>query len=147
MSEEDEEEDECCICMESKSDKPQAVTNCNHSFCLKCFLKHTKKHNFCPYCREKIFNDEDYEELYPTREETNRISLFNNESLFQHSTNEQNNIANNIANNITNDTIDDLLNMLTNINYNPNNNTNNYNENNINLFGWHLNEINQINET
>ena len=29
---------ECCICFESKKNKSQVITNCNHNFCLFCLL-------------------------------------------------------------------------------------------------------------
>ena len=141
MSEEEKTTNECCICFEDKTNKAQTVTKCNHNFCLKCFLKHIQKHNFCPYCRDKIFNDEEYEELYPKNEEIYpRNEEINNDWIYFQNINlddiqPTNQYINSYVNSIMNNIND----------YTINNTTNERNNNNINLFGWHLNEINQLN--
>ena len=135
MSEEEKTTNECCICFEDKTNKAQTITKCNHNFCLKCFLKHIQKHNFCPYCRDKIFNDEEYEELYPRNEEINNDWRYFPNINFDNinpSIQPPNQYVDNYINTIINNTID--------------NNTIDNNTNEINLFGWRLNEINNLSE-
>ena len=135
MSEEEKTTNECCICFEDKTNKAQTITKCNHNFCLKCFLKHIQKHNFCPYCRDKIFNDEEYEELYPRNEEINNDWRYFPNINFDDihpSIQPPNQYVDNYINTIINNTID--------------NNTIDNNTNEINLFGWRLNEINNLSE-
>ena len=61
----EQEDDECCICFESKKLKPQVNTSCKHNFCLICFLKHLRKQNNCPCCRNPIMSDMEYKQLFP----------------------------------------------------------------------------------
>ena len=49
-----ENNNECSICMEVIGDKNKAITECGHTFCLKCLLKSAEKKNSCPLCREKL---------------------------------------------------------------------------------------------
>jgi hypothetical protein len=41
----------CPICMDKKS---QVITNCKHSFCVKCIKKICESENKCPFCRSII---------------------------------------------------------------------------------------------
>jgi hypothetical protein len=41
----------CPICMDKNS---QVITNCKHSFCVKCIKKICESENKCPYCRAII---------------------------------------------------------------------------------------------
>jgi hypothetical protein len=52
-----ENNNECPICMEVIGDKNKAITECGHTFCLKCLLKSAGKKNNCPLCREKLIED------------------------------------------------------------------------------------------
>ena len=126
----EEESNECCICFEDKTNKAQVLTKCKHNFCLKCFLKHVQKHNFCPYCRDRILSDEEHKELYPRQHESNHNwSNFPNINFddIHPSIQPPNQYVDNYINTIINNTIDN-------------------NTNEINLFGWRLNEINNLNE-
>lgn len=48
---------DCPICMEYIGEKNKAITECGHTFCLKCLLKSAGKKNSCPLCREKLIED------------------------------------------------------------------------------------------
>ena len=53
-------EKECCICMETlQPDKNIAITQCGHTFCLKCLLIHCKEKNSCPLCRMTLISKSD----------------------------------------------------------------------------------------
>ena len=43
--------EECPICIDKNS---QVITNCNHTFCIKCIKKVCETENKCPTCRTKI---------------------------------------------------------------------------------------------
>ena len=64
---------ECCICFESKKNKSQVITNCNHNFCLFCLLQHLKKSNDCPCCRKNILDEEKYNDLYKNTNVNNSV--------------------------------------------------------------------------
>ena len=105
---------ECCICFESKKNKSQVITNCNHNFCLFCLLQHLNKSNDCPCCRKNILDEEKYNDLYKNTNVNNsvrnnlRTLLWNvnnfspqNNNMLSHE-NIENNIENNIQFNIEN---------------------------------------------
>jgi hypothetical protein len=50
-----QDEDTCCICMESKSN---LALNCTHSFCENCIKEWQISSNTCPICRS-ITEDDD----------------------------------------------------------------------------------------
>ena len=69
----DKNEEYCPICMETlKENKNICITECSHKFCSKCILKHSKKNNNCPLCRNTLvigfdnpeFTEEDMDESY-----------------------------------------------------------------------------------
>jgi len=42
----------CCICMESVDTKKNCITTeCEHSFCASCLIRHLEENNTCPLCR------------------------------------------------------------------------------------------------
>ena len=49
-----EEEDNCSICYESKKTKGYVVLGCKHSFCLSCLIKQAHIKQNCPMCRGKF---------------------------------------------------------------------------------------------
>jgi hypothetical protein len=53
---EDEEPDECSICLEFLTNgEPRITTNCNHNFHPDCIIKHCKYVTcFCPMCRTQL---------------------------------------------------------------------------------------------
>ena len=59
---------ECCICMEAIGKTNNCVTECGHSFCLKCLATSLRINVACPMCRHEIIEsesdeeEEDYEE-------------------------------------------------------------------------------------
>ena len=67
----------CAICLESILETNSCITKCGHKFCLSCILVSSKYKNACPSCREKIFEDEEYED---NNEETeNQDNNINNQ--------------------------------------------------------------------
>lgn len=51
-----EEEEECCICMESK---PELILPCTHRFCEGCIKEWNVTSKTCPICRERVNSVED----------------------------------------------------------------------------------------
>ena len=53
-----EEQQNCCICMETRENEEICMINCGHSFCGEC-IKNTfdknRDHLGCPLCRETVF--------------------------------------------------------------------------------------------
>ena len=44
--------DSCCICMEDVDSKKNCVTTeCGHTFCASCLIRHLEENNTCPLCR------------------------------------------------------------------------------------------------
>ena len=69
----DKNEEICPICMETLNcDSNICITSCNHKFCSQCMIKHSKKNNNCPLCRNTLvigyvkpdFTEEDIDETY-----------------------------------------------------------------------------------
>tara|TARA_X000000950_G_C13409664_1_gene455526 strand:- start:27 stop:506 length:480 start_codon:yes stop_codon:yes gene_type:complete len=48
------QEDECPICYNVLGTNNVAISRCNHTFCLSCYVKHTRNSNACPMCRELL---------------------------------------------------------------------------------------------
>ena len=47
--------DECPVCYENYSlSSNYCITECKHSFCLKCILTYSKINNSCPICRAQL---------------------------------------------------------------------------------------------
>jgi len=53
---------ECCICYEIIGEKNNCVTECGHSFCLKCLVTALTHNNGCPYCRTTVIEIPNQEE-------------------------------------------------------------------------------------
>jgi len=51
--------EQCCICAEPFQDDPDqdclVLNTCQHVFHCKCVLNWLYQHNFCPLCRQKLF--------------------------------------------------------------------------------------------
>ena len=47
--------DKCPICFIDIGEKNYVITDCNHKFCLTCFLKCMEKKSKCPICRNEIY--------------------------------------------------------------------------------------------
>ena len=53
----------CPICSDEITLENSVNTECNHTFCKKCFWKWTKENNTCPLCRHSILaNSEELKE-------------------------------------------------------------------------------------
>ena len=53
----------CPICSDELTLENTVNTECNHTFCKKCFWKWTKENNTCPLCRHSILaNSEELKE-------------------------------------------------------------------------------------
>jgi hypothetical protein len=50
----DEDENICCICLDTIKETNNVKTICNHNFCFSCLLEHLKTKNTCPCCRVPI---------------------------------------------------------------------------------------------
>jgi hypothetical protein len=53
---------ECCICYEIIGERNNCVTECGHSFCLKCLITALTHNNGCPYCRTTVLEPQNPEE-------------------------------------------------------------------------------------
>lgn len=52
------EDDECPICMENFELVNTALTDCGHTFCIKCFIiLYSNSNNKCPICRQQMYID------------------------------------------------------------------------------------------
>ena len=47
---------DCPICYNTLSDINVCTTNCGHSFCMDCMIKHLKNKTDCPMCRNNMIN-------------------------------------------------------------------------------------------
>jgi hypothetical protein len=45
-------EQDCPVCLEELKRVDSVTTNCNHSFCVTCYEKYTKRS--CPCCRQRV---------------------------------------------------------------------------------------------
>ena len=51
VADEVEDENICCICLDTIKETNNVKTSCNHNFCFSCLLEHLKTKNTCPCCR------------------------------------------------------------------------------------------------
>jgi hypothetical protein len=65
--------EECSICTNNICDTNKCITNCNHTFCLSCILKHLNTNKKCPLCREIICESSEEEQSDSSEEEPQRI--------------------------------------------------------------------------
>lgn len=49
-----EEDKNCCICMETREESQICMLNCSHKFCADCLPNHITRVNSCPLCRQVI---------------------------------------------------------------------------------------------
>jgi len=84
--EDDEEDDEdvCGICMDEMGESDIGVTKCGHIFCYSCLNMAVSKTHKCPYCNNKVNNNDiyvlSYEKKKTTKlssEEKNKQDLIN----------------------------------------------------------------------
>ena len=80
---EDDIDQDCCICFETIGTKNNCITECGHKFCFKCLATAMTRSNACPYCRTPLIElpdeddsdnegdeeDDDYEESVDEGEE------------------------------------------------------------------------------
>jgi hypothetical protein len=64
-------EKQCPVCLDDIGEKNSCVTECGHSFCLKCILRAAQENTACPMCRnvlvdepDNIHSPEDIEAVY-----------------------------------------------------------------------------------
>jgi hypothetical protein len=53
-------EQECPICYNTIGTNNCCITECGHSFCLKCILSATQNNHRCPFCRTEILDLENH---------------------------------------------------------------------------------------
>ncbi|KXJ27033.1 RING finger protein 141 [Exaiptasia diaphana] len=58
MKKQDDEIEECCICLERQSD---VILACVHCFCKVCIEKWSDSHGTCPVCRVEVKTDDSWE--------------------------------------------------------------------------------------
>jgi hypothetical protein len=58
------EQTDCPVCMESLGKINSCISKCGHKFCLECLLKSYRKKNSCPICRTSL-TEEDYDDFIP----------------------------------------------------------------------------------
>lgn len=54
--ENDYNETKCSICLDTIGDKNIFITNCNHTFCGTCMIKHSRMSKLCPLCRTELID-------------------------------------------------------------------------------------------
>ena len=59
---ENNNQEDCPVCMEPIGKINSCVSKCGHKFCLECLLKSYRKKNNCPMCRKSL-TEEDYDDL------------------------------------------------------------------------------------
>jgi hypothetical protein len=47
----------CPVCLGDIGEKDSCVTECGHSFCLKCILRASQENTACPLCRNVLVTD------------------------------------------------------------------------------------------
>jgi hypothetical protein len=64
-------EKQCPVCLDNIGEKNSCVTECGHTFCLKCILRAAQENTACPMCRnvlvdepENTHSPEDIEAVY-----------------------------------------------------------------------------------
>ena len=61
---------ECCICYEMIGERNNCVTECGHSFCLKCLVTAMSHNVACPCCRTPLVESPPIEESDDEEEES-----------------------------------------------------------------------------
>lgn len=67
------QEEECPICYNVLGTNNVAITRCNHTFCLSCYVKHTRNSNECPMCREIL--DPNIIQAMPEHREVENVEI------------------------------------------------------------------------
>lgn len=81
----EEDPEECGICLGEISEDNVGVTKCGHIFCHDCLQMTVSKSHKCPYCNNKLNNNETYVLSYEkkkaenklTKEEKSKLELIN----------------------------------------------------------------------
>ena len=60
--EEEQTQQECCICYDEIGKTNVTTTPCGHTFCFRCIVKCLETNNKCPYCREVLREEVEEEE-------------------------------------------------------------------------------------
>lgn len=87
---ENDNQEDCPVCMEPIGKINSCVSKCGHKFCLECLLKSYRKKNNCPMCRKSL-TEEDYDDLPELIEDTEDFIPFD---LSQSQISNQDNILN-----------------------------------------------------
>jgi hypothetical protein len=53
------EKKQCPVCLDDIGKKNICVTECGHTFCLKCILRAAQENTACPMCRNVLVDDPD----------------------------------------------------------------------------------------
>lgn len=59
-SESDSDEEQCGICLDEIPSEDVGVTKCGHIFCYECLKITISKYHNCPYCKQKLNDNEIY---------------------------------------------------------------------------------------
>lgn len=54
-----EQDNECCICLESIGKINNCITPCGHHFCFSCLMKSLARNSACPMCRASVIEDKE----------------------------------------------------------------------------------------
>ena len=69
---------ECLICYEKIKNNNFCITECNHAYCLTCMIKTVLRKVECPYCKYKLVEIPDEEEIDENIVEEVNVQVFNN---------------------------------------------------------------------
>lgn len=73
-SEDNEDEETCGICLGEIADDDIGVTTCGHIFCYECLKITVNKYHNCPYCKNKLTNNQIYILSYERQKKTTNMS-------------------------------------------------------------------------
>ncbi|ARF09462.1 DEAD/SNF2-like helicase [Indivirus ILV1] len=73
-SQEDGNEDNCGICLGEIPEDGVGVTKCGHIFCYECLQMTVSKSHKCPYCNNKLNNDQIYVLSYEKKKKSEEMT-------------------------------------------------------------------------
>lgn len=71
---EDDDEETCGICLGEIADDDIGVTTCGHIFCYECLKITVNKYHNCPYCKNKLTNNQIYVLSYQRAKKASNMS-------------------------------------------------------------------------
>jgi hypothetical protein len=77
---ENDNQENCPVCMEPIGKINSCVSKCGHKFCLECLLKSYRIKNNCPMCRKSL-TEEDYDDLPELIEDTEDFIPFDESQI------------------------------------------------------------------